>query len=594
MKRRTLTAVVLINVTLGTIWAQRAPTPPPEQAREAVSPLLKAVWKQDLPNVKQLLDEGEDPGKNESSAALRALGKEEAPPWLWAIRAGEEQAALLMLAKLKTVDRGEGLLLAAQRNDVKLARALLERGMPVEARAINRATPLMIAASSGYIETIKLLVEQGANASLADEHGDTALMSAVRAGSLESVKLLLHASADVNHKDKTGRTALMWAAWSGRVDVLNTLLAAGAEINATDNAGNTALTAAARQRQTAAVDMLQAHHAIGDATPPSGSLLSPRAAVELSLPLIQRGMATWRQRAPCGACHHAHMMLRTIGVAKRQGFPINESLLAAATGPHQANDAEDAELAQDLQTDRGTLRRDPGRFGDRAFAISSRLSSQVELGQTRNSSIELETRFLAKIQLPDGSWRPCPPRIPIMSSRFTTTASAVRVLRHYGPTSDAAEIAERIKRGAAWLRAATPATTDDKVFRLFGFYWTDSDAALIRQAADLLKSEQNSDGGWAQLRGLNSDAYATGQTLVALHEAGGLRTADPVYQRGIEYLLKHQEPDGSWLVHTRAVPRNPYFESGSPHGKFQFISYPGTCWATMALAYAAPRHATRE
>jgi hypothetical protein len=63
----------------------------------------------------------------------------------------------------------------------------------------------------------------------------------------------------------------------------------------------------------------------------------------------------------------------------------------------------------------------------------------------------------------------------------------------------------------------------------------------------------------------------------------------PRLQRGIEYMLKHQEPDGSWLVHTRAAPRNPYFESGSPHGEFQEIPYAGTCWATMALAHAAPQ-----
>jgi ankyrin repeat protein len=591
MKRKMLSAATLMGITLaalGTIPAQTPQTRPPAQAGEAISPLLKAVWKQDLARVKQLLAEGEDPGKNESSARRRNLGEEEAPPWVWAIRAGEDRATLLMLEKLKTVDRAEGLLLAAQRNDVKLARALLEREMPVDARAVNRATPLMIAASSGYVEMIKLLVERGANASIADEHGDTALMSAVRAGSLESIKLLLRAGADVNHQDKAGRTSLIWAARSGRVDVVKTLLADGAEINVTDNAGDTALTAAARQRQTAAVDMLRANHATGDATPLSASLLSPRAAVELSVPLIQRGAAIWRQRVSCGACHHAHMMVRAIGVVKRQGFPINEELVAAA-GPRQASETENAPPAQDLKTEEGILRRSLGIFGDRAFAISSALSSQVEAGRMPNSNTEVQALFLAKIQLPDGSWRPCPPRVPIMSSRFTTTASAVRVLRHYGPASDAAEIAERIKRAAAWLRAATPVTTDDKVFRLFGLSWTDSDNTLIRNAADLLKNEQNADGGWAQLRGLNSDAYATGQVLAALHEAGGLRTGDPVYQRGIEFLLKRQEPDGSWLVHTRAAPRNEYFESGSPHGKFQEISYAGTCWAAMALAYASPQ-----
>jgi hypothetical protein len=47
-----------------------------------------------------------------------------------------------------------------------------------------------------------------------------------------------------------------------------------------------------------------------------------------------------------------------------------------------------------------------------------------------------------------------------------------------------------------------------------------------------------------------------------------------------------QEADGSWLVHKRAVSINGHVESGFPHGKFQFISYASTCWATMALSYA--------
>jgi hypothetical protein len=40
-------------------------------------------------------------------------------------------------------------------------------------------------------------------------------------------------------------------------------------------------------------------------------------------------------------------------------------------------------------------------------------------------------------------------------------------------------------------------------------------------------------------------------------------------------------------VKTRAIPSNPYFESGFPHGKSQFISYAATCYAVMALAVAA-------
>jgi hypothetical protein len=169
---------------------------------------------------------------------------------------------------------------------------------------------------------------------------------------------------------------------------------------------------------------------------------------------------------------------------------------------------------------------------------------------------------------------------------MASTVSAIRAIRNYGPSGDA-EIQSRIKRGTDWLRASTPVTTDDKAYLLIGLHWTDSEPALIRKAADLLLNAQNPDGGWSQLRGLNSDAYATGLVLVALHEAGGLRITDGAYRRGVQYLLKMQEPDGSWLIHKRAVPMNKYSESGSPHGKFQFISYAGTCWATMALAYAA-------
>ena len=45
-----------------------------------------------------------------------------------------------------------------------------------------------------------------------------------------------------------------------------------------------------------------------------------------------------------------------------------------------------------------------------------------------------------------------------------------------------------------------------------------------------------------------SDAYSTGEVLVALHDAGGMPINDPRYQRGIDYLLKTQMPDGSWHV----------------------------------------------
>jgi hypothetical protein len=72
------------------------------------------------------------------------------------------------------------------------------------------------------------------------------------------------------------------------------------------------------------------------------------------------------------------------------------------------------------------------------------------------------------------------------------------------------------------------------------------------------------------------DAYATGQALVALQQSGALTPADPVVQRGNRFLMQSQLGDGSWFVTSRAIPLQPHFESGFPHGRDQFISAAAT------------------
>jgi squalene cyclase len=97
---------------------------------------------------------------------------------------------------------------------------------------------------------------------------------------------------------------------------------------------------------------------------------------------------------------------------------------------------------------------------------------------------------------------------------------------------------------------------------------------------------QKPDGGWSDLSSTESNAYATGRALVALHTAG-LSVSDAAYQRGVQFLLNAQLEDGSWHVKTRALGFQPYFENGFPHGVDQFISAAGTNWATMALTLAS-------
>jgi squalene cyclase len=132
----------------------------------------------------------------------------------------------------------------------------------------------------------------------------------------------------------------------------------------------------------------------------------------------------------------------------------------------------------------------------------------------------------------------------------------------------------------------TPAKdTEDRVFRLLGLKEAGADAKEISAAAWELLQKQRADGGWSQLDSSTSvsDAYATGAALVALHQAGNLKTNSPAYRAGVAYLLKTQRSDGTWFVKSRSKPFQPYYESGFPHEKNQFISIAASGWATTAL-----------
>ncbi len=129
-------------------------------------------------------------------------------------------------------------------------------------------------------------------------------------------------------------------------------------------------------------------------------------------------------------------------------------------------------------------------------------------------------------------------------------------------------------------------STEDHALRLLGLAWSGAGKDVVQASARALVAAQRPDGGWSQLSSLTSDAYATGQALVALAESGAITTSDAAYKRGVDFLLKTQFADGSWFVKSRAIPLQPHFESGFPFGRDQFISAAASNWAARALALA--------
>jgi N-acyl-D-amino-acid deacylase len=196
--------------------------------------------------------------------------------------------------------------------------------------------------------------------------------------------------------------------------------------------------------------------------------------------------------------------------------------------------------------------------------------------------------YLLKTQREEGAWHIRTHRPPLEDSHFTATSLSLRGLQLYAAKDQTEEVASRVARAKEWLIKTEPKTNEDHTFRLLGLKWAGAEESSIHTAvADLLK-QQREDGGWAQTAEMKSDAYATGQSLHALHFAGGVPVEQRAYRAGASFLINSQQSDGSWRVVTRSRPIQTYFESGFPHGKSQFISICGTAWATMALAAIIP------
>jgi Squalene-hopene cyclase C-terminal domain len=307
-----------------------------------------------------------------------------------------------------------------------------------------------------------------------------------------------------------------------------------------------------------------------------------REAVEKSLPMLWKGIDGHTDHRTCFTCHSHGVPLLAVETARDHGFGVSEAKLR-----------EQLDFITDhLESLRGRLLRGagPGPFpiGGRVDTTGYALLALDAVGRAPDATTAAVVEYTLREDWADDYRRPAPNRPPQEHSRFTTTYLGIRSLQKYGQPEHAERIAQRVEAARGWLLRTPARDTEDRVFRLLGLRAAGAEDPEVRKAARELAESQRADGGWGQLDTLDSDAYATGSALVALHLAGGLATDDPAYRRGLTFLLGTQHEDGSWWVPSRSRPIQRYFESGFPHGRDQFISIAASGWATTALALACP------
>lgn len=494
-----------------------------------------------------------------------------------------EGAQILFLkgAKVNSI-RDDGmsvLMMASVSGSPEFVGELLKRKANVNALDDSGATALMYAAREGHVKVGEMLVSAGAKVDAVDDDRQTPLMVAAMAGRAQFVQMLIRNRANVNLTNAKGRSALLLAMSSGDYpEVVKALLEAGADVNVKDPNGRTAYALAVAR------DYKNSEAILGKASLSPGVIRSPREAVNASLKVVQSSMLKFSQMTRCVSCHQEGLGRMATGEALDRGFLLDQSVQRAQIERIGGMLNATCPLHQQALKNPEVMKQVPLiEINEVATADTWLLCGMAAQKQASTPASSAMAMVLARQQMPDGSWSFSGPRVPMQSSFITFTALSVRSLQAYAPGSAKAEVDMRIEKARAWLIKSVPQTSEDRASKLLGLKWSGAAAQQISDAQTAVLVDQRQDGGWSQLPNLNSDAYATGQALYALHVGGRLSAADPAYVRGVRFLLRTQDEDGSWFVNKRAIPSNNYFDAGFPHGQSQYASFNGTCWAIMAL-----------
>lgn len=463
------------------------------------------------------------------------------------------------------------LMAAAERGDVDAMRLLIEAKARVNARNGAGETALILAASCGQPDAVQFLLDRGANLAIMTKRDESALGNAATAGDEKTVGLLLEHGAPINSRNIRGYSPLMLAASSDTIPtaVVKLLLARGADTSFQGDYEESARELAAKRGNTEVARLLGAGPQEGLRRPArDGGPYRIPEAVERALIMTEKQSHNFIRIAGCNSCHSQDLPSAAAAFARSRGLSaprVIEQLPASMLPP--------AERLMDLDF--------VGTVGSKAWELFDFGMN----GEPRNAYTDAVIHLIRVLQSPDGYWPAAESRRPpVNTGEFQTAALSIYALKHYAPPGQEAACEKAIERAVAWLERAPAKKTQDLAFQALGFVWANAASEKAGRAAKALVAAQNTDGGWSQLPTMQSDAYATGQALYALFATRFVAVTDPPYQRGVDYLLKTQAEDGTWHVQSRSIWLQPYFESGFPYGRDQFISTAGTAWASMALA----------
>jgi hypothetical protein len=280
-----------------------------------------------------------------------------------------------------------------------------------------------------------------------------------------------------------------------------------------------------------------------------------RAAVERSLPFIEKKGVEWMRDRKCTSCHQVTFMLWSHREALEHGIAVDAKKLDVWT-------EWSIEYTLTTKTDKG----------ERGGGIDTMAQLLLARGTNADPRYREIADLMLVLQKEDGHFdaggQLPSQRRPKNETNEVTTQWVLLALQSL-PSEEALKSVQ--ERAATWLADRKPGKSNESLAL----------AALFTRSDELLQKlleSQNDDGGWSWLIGEASDALATGQTLYLLGRWGA--AVDPQrIQRARDFLIKTQREDGSWKVaSTKAKPKND-----------DTSTYWGTCWAAIGLLRTLPK-----
>ena len=301
-------------------------------------------------------------------------------------------------------------------------------------------------------------------------------------------------------------------------------------------------------------------------------LSRPATPEDRALAYLMREVPAWREKHACGSCHNNGDGARALLRARELDYEVPQHAVANSR----------QWLMTPLEWERAP--GEPGtsdtKLAGIQFAATTLAAFDAGVIDDRGLLIEIAAK-LASEQDRDGAWRIAEQSSlgsPVAYGPFVATWLGSRTLG----AADRARFAGEVARAEAFFVANPAKNVMDAAATALALADAPPPAAQARrrEALELLKAAQTSDGGWGPYPASAPEAFDTALALLALARTA-VWNREPI-TRGRGYLIRTQLESGGWKETTRP----PGYQSYAQH-----IST--TAWATLALLETAapyPRH----